>query len=176
MRKRRFTLIEILVVVSILVVLAGILMAAAFGIQKSALKKRTQTQISMIEQALTRYYADFGYYPIFPNPTTGIPDELTLSYVKALVDANGKAYIDFVNDVNGDNSSNQTDFENDGTYLLDPFDEPYYIECPGNMNPESFDIFSKGPNTYFADDSGSSAPADSQVASEDNDDVTNWRR
>ena len=141
MKKRPFSMIEILVAMTIIVLLAGLVIGVAAHMKQKARKNQTRAHIAMIEQAMERFFADYSHYPAQAS------GKLPISYLAGLKDSNGVAYVDF--------SSTSVEFSNDGTYLLDPFDQAYYFECPGSINTKSFDVWSKGPDTYFADNSGS---------------------
>src|SRR4051794_29888868 len=70
---RAFTIIEILVVVTIIAVLMGILLPSFFRIQKNAKKATTSSTLSAIQSGLTQYYNDFGSFPPSAPAMTGIP-------------------------------------------------------------------------------------------------------
>ena len=58
-----FTLIEILVVIAIIAVLAGILLAALSGVQKAAKKTKTTTLMQSFGRACDEFALDHGRYP-----------------------------------------------------------------------------------------------------------------
>jgi prepilin-type N-terminal cleavage/methylation domain-containing protein len=64
-----FSLIELLTVLVIIAILAGLTLAAFSGVQRSALRKRAQTEIQGLGTALESYKADNGSYPIPPLTT-----------------------------------------------------------------------------------------------------------
>ncbi len=59
-----FTLIEMLVVLVIIMVLAGIIVGAAKYARTKAARSRAQAEIAAIETALESYKSDYGAYPI----------------------------------------------------------------------------------------------------------------
>lgn len=67
-----FTLIELMVVVSIIGLLAGILLAAAGGVRSQAARSQAKAEIAALEAALVRYQLDFG---IFPHSTNANPTQ-----------------------------------------------------------------------------------------------------
>ena len=62
-RRAAFTLIEILVVLSIIVLLIAILVPAAVIAERYAYSSATQADLAAIGQALTVYHTDFNMYP-----------------------------------------------------------------------------------------------------------------
>lgn len=158
-------MIEILVVISIIIILAGMTLAAAGFLQRMAAENRTKAQIKLIESALTQYNADWGFYP--PRSAGPIPaDWFDKSDSNRLKKPNGKLYLDWTG--NG--------YDTDGGDCLDAFDEPIYYKCPGEMNTSSVDIWSKGYDQEHGEAGSGDDIADAQTASEDNDDICNWKR
>jgi len=70
MHSRGFTLIELMVVISIIGILSSIVVAGLNGARESARDVRRISDIKNIELALSLYYSDNGYYPcsIYSNP------------------------------------------------------------------------------------------------------------
>lgn len=58
-----FTLVEMLVVVAIIAILAGILVPAVNGGLKSAKKRRAEVECQSIETAVRQFHSDFRYMP-----------------------------------------------------------------------------------------------------------------
>jgi prepilin-type N-terminal cleavage/methylation domain-containing protein len=61
--KRGVTLIEVLIVISIIFVLFGITAKVTDGVQQRAEKTKAQAQLAILAQALENYYAYYGDYP-----------------------------------------------------------------------------------------------------------------
>lgn len=67
-KRSGFTLIEILVVIAIIAVLAGILLAALSGVQKAAKKTKSETLMQSFGRACDEFALDHGRYPgILPD-------------------------------------------------------------------------------------------------------------
>ncbi len=60
---RGFTLIEMLVVLVILSLLAGLVLPRLMGRTEEARRQTTEVQMRVLENALALYYADNGVYP-----------------------------------------------------------------------------------------------------------------
>jgi general secretion pathway protein G len=93
MRRNAFTLMEVLVVVAILVVLAGIGIGV-FAYLDSSKEKAAQLQIKNLETAVTSYKLDHGSFPdslqVLTVPTDG---KAALLEQKDLVDPWGRQFM-----------------------------------------------------------------------------------
>src|SRR4051812_6180859 len=65
MRKRvcGFTIMELLIVMTIIIILAGLILAAAGYVQKKGKRSRAEAEIAAMSAALENYKADNGVYP-----------------------------------------------------------------------------------------------------------------
>jgi prepilin-type N-terminal cleavage/methylation domain-containing protein len=61
-----FSLIELLTVLTIIAILAGLTIAAFSGVQRTALRNRARNEVQAIGSALESYKADNGSYPTPP--------------------------------------------------------------------------------------------------------------
>jgi len=61
-----FTLVELLIVISIIAVLAALVLGAAGGVQKKASRSKTEAEIAALQTALEGFKADNGDYPVNP--------------------------------------------------------------------------------------------------------------
>src|SRR5438270_13650494 len=72
---RAFTIIELLVVISIIIILAGLILSMVGYVQKKGARSRAETEIAAISAALENYKADNGIYP--QNSDTNALDPTT---------------------------------------------------------------------------------------------------
>lgn len=64
-----FTLVELLVAVSILVVLTVISLTTFSSVQKNGRDSKRKADLATIQGALEQYHADIGFYPLSPLGT-----------------------------------------------------------------------------------------------------------
>jgi type II secretory pathway pseudopilin PulG len=64
-----FTILELLVVITIIIVLAGLILATVGYVQKKGARSRAEAEIAAISAALESYKADNGIYPTDPSTT-----------------------------------------------------------------------------------------------------------
>ncbi len=117
-RNRGFTLIEVLLVLVILVVLASLAVVAYGPIQKRMREDAAKTQIGLLEQAVETYQTEIGTYPASFEDLRRDPGNLTP----------GKWHTFLNKDV-----------------PPDPWNKQYEYKCPGDHNPESFDVWTVTP-------------------------------
>jgi general secretion pathway protein G len=128
--RQGFTLMEVLLVLMILVVLASMAVTIFGGTQDQALKDAAKGEVGVFKSAINLYKFH------------------TKSYPASLKDLNEKP------------SDAKAAERWHGPYLdkapVDPWDNEYKIATPGKHNPESFDVWSTGPDGQdgTADDVG----------------------
>ncbi len=129
-----FTLMEVLLVLVILVIIGSFVGIAIRNAQGQANVNAARAQIEQLEQPLEMYHLNINSYPT------------TSQGLAALESAPGDL-------------ANAAKWQ--GPYLdkavpLDPWDNQYQYMSPGNRNPDSFDIWSFGPDGVdnSADDIG----------------------
>jgi general secretion pathway protein G len=115
-----FTLVELLLVLTILAILAGIVIPRVTGYGDRARTAATQAEIATISAALNAYEVDNGSYP---KANGGLQSLIT----KPRDAANWKGPYLHANKV-----------------PLDKWKHPYIYLTPGKHNPADFDLYSLG--------------------------------
>lgn len=149
-----FTLIELMVVVAVIGIIAGIVLAAAGGVQKKAARDQAKAEIKMICVALENFKAANGAYPTNQgNFSTNFYTSLT-------------NFLSF--------KTNQITGTGTNLCLLDPYGYPYRYRSPAqsgtSMLSESFEIWSAGANGKSDFDSGAT-----NAGTNSRDDITSWQ-
>lgn len=146
-----FTLVELMVVVAVIGVIAGIVLAAAGGVQKKAARDQARAEIKSIMVALERYKADRMGYPISTNASrTALFTNLT-------------NYMTF--------KTSQTT----NNQVLDPYGYPYWYRSPATaattMLSDSCEVWSVGPDGK----SGLTNQTPDLRSTNNLDDITSWQ-
>jgi type II secretory pathway pseudopilin PulG len=152
-RLKAFTILELLVVISIIIALAGLILATVGYVQKKGARSRAEAEIAGLSAALESYKADNGIYPTDAtateqvNPTTSpVPSTASLYLYKQLSGdvnatmqpppAGSKSYFAFKpqmlagpKDANGSLTA--------VTNLRDPFGNPYGYSTMKAADPNS---------------------------------------
>lgn len=106
-RLAAFTLVELLTVIAIIAILAGLLLAAGSGIMKKAARSRASAEIQAMSTALEAYKTDNGIYPVgnttassgssLTGPPTGsYPGDPVVANIAAYQTASGSSLSGFV--------------------------------------------------------------------------------
>lgn len=168
---------ELLVVVSIMVVLAGLTMGTMGFVSQMQAKKQAEVQLGLLELALEDYYSENGEYPANARTDgSGGTDDIYKALFPA--DEDSKIYLselDPENDTQGWLSGSGSNYE-----ILDPWGSPFRyrtnrVLSNGSLrvyaaNP-GFDIWSCGPDGETA--TGSSGGYDPEDE-ENLDDIRLW--
>ena len=136
---RAFTIIELLVVISIIITLAALILGTVGYVQKKGARSRAEAEIAALSAALESYKADTGAYPTDSNATeqvdpgaSPVPNKASLYLYEELSGDSGatlqvtgnKTYFTFKPQMlfgSKDGNGNLTSV----TYIRDPFGNPY---------------------------------------------------
>ncbi len=154
--QRAFTLVELLVVLSIVLVLLGLLFPAYQGAQNQARKVQARNDVTQIVVAVTAYYTEYGKYPLSPSSPADTTYGRTVTNDKILnelrsVDATdnprGIVFISppYAKDAGDPRAGISTAPGNAGQYF-DPWGQPYRIRVDTNYDNQV-------SNPYPADNS-----------------------
>ncbi len=85
-KRRAFTIIELLTVVGIIVVLVGLLVVAVSSATKASQAASTRSMMGAVSRALTQFKTDLGYFPpVLGFTTNGASQPGTVGYLRDLV-------------------------------------------------------------------------------------------
>jgi general secretion pathway protein G len=116
---RAFTLVEILLVVAIIGILAGLVIPRIVGRAQDARITRVQADIKGgVKSAIDMFEVDNGYYP--------------------------SSLQDMIQKPRNAGNWHGPYFEN-SQLPVDPWGHPYLYACPGKHNPTGYDLWSAGP-------------------------------
>lgn len=128
-RSSGFTLVELLLVLTILAILAGIVLPSMVGRGQQAKITAAKSDISSFSTALGIYEVDNGGFPKGRNGLQSL-----------------------VQRPNNAQNWHGPYLQDKSTVPLDPWGNPYVYECPGKHNPASFDLMSMGPDGRIGGD------------------------
>lgn len=188
--RQGFTLVEVLIVISILAILASLTLTVVSKARKAADESAARTMVQTMADQLENYKLDEGRYPAayskdkdperndFPRLFNALLDKR-----KADGGLGGRSapYFnveektisvfemgEYVQASRDQRWSNKVD-----KYILDPYGQPYVYRCNQGhrqrdwmKNPMTFDLYSIGPNGK--DDTANGIEGD------ENDDIGNW--
>jgi general secretion pathway protein G len=137
-KEKGFTLVELMVVMMIIGILAVMIVPRFTGRTKEAKITAAKNDIKAISAALEMYEKDNDIYPT------------TEQGLEALIKK----------PTSDPQPTNWHQYLPSDASLKDPWGNPYQYKCPGDHNPEYFDLWSFGP--------------DRKEGTED--DIVNWRK
>ena len=159
MRKKHFTLVEVLTVVAIIGILAGMSLGIASYVRGKNREVQTQTTIKLLEMILGQYKQKYGSYPVFSTPGNAITDpffklpqtpgddKLTALFEDVQFDG------DKIKGIKGVNIA--VDPDSMIVWILDGWGFPIVYLYPGVFNRGKYDLGSAGPDKLLGEDSGS---------------------
>jgi type II secretion system protein G len=155
-----FTLVELLTVMAIIGVIMGLIVGGATMASRKSSEGKTRSLLHQMELALEQYRQDQGYFPQQASPGPLQWDESVFK------NAQGRLYLDGYPADSDDNDNNE---------YRDAWGKAFFYQCPGTMNSEAYDLWSKGHDQKHGNHG--SSPSDAQASSASNsDDIANWKR
>jgi len=158
--RRGFTLIEMLAVITIIVILAGLVIGSMGYVKDKQAREQARVQIALLANGLEQYKVDNGAFPVGANAQVGDSNIL----YRALywdTDNDGEAveadkdqptYVGELDPKN--NKQKWIEGERAGARIVDPWGKEYYFRSgkldngspnPSARNPD-FDLWSAGPD------------------------------
>ncbi len=123
-RRRGFTLVEVLLVLTILVIIVSLATTSIVSMQRRAYLKAAELQVRLFKSQLECYHLDMSEFP-----TTEQGLEALRNQPAGLV-----------------NPDDWAGPYSDEDVPLDPWNNPYQYMCPGQNNPDRYDLWSWGPD------------------------------
>jgi general secretion pathway protein G len=122
-RQSGFTLVELLLVLTILAILAGIVLPKFSNVGLNARKTAAAADIATFKTALNMFEMDMGYYP---KGRDGL-NQLVVRPSGLTTASKWHKYLDV------------------DKLPMDPWGKAYVYENPGKHNPDGYDVYSMGP-------------------------------
>src|SRR4029077_685586 len=170
--KASFTVIELLLVIAIIIILAGLILSTVGYVQKKGARSRSEAEIAAMSAALESYKADNGIYPRDATATDKLDPAATINSANY---ASASLYL--YKQLSGDTSANRqpaagaktyfafkpnqlspTDQTQSVTSVRDPFGNSYGYSTAKAANPSgtignnpTFDLWSTAGATSGTD-------------------------
>ena len=183
MKKRYFTLVELMAVMVIIIVLAGITIGGIMFATGKADKAKTISKMTEFEAALEAYKNDYGIYPIYPTTqnTSG-----KRNYAGCMLDLSDSAWDKFMNRTK--NKKDRPYIDADDAEYKDGFDNAFFYSYPNKINGRNstkYVMWSMGSDGYHGNKSEIEdvpGTADAKVldaradaGAEGSDDICSWK-
>ena len=137
MRRKSFTLLELLVSIGIILVLAAISFGGMTYASKRAQEAKTLATMEEFINALESFKQDYGFYPIIDKDNA------------KQVDLSADEWQLFMNEKSGTkNKKNRPYMEGELGPLVDAYGQQFWYQFPGKSNKVKYDLWSMGPDKY----------------------------
>ena len=183
MRKRYFTLVELLAVMVVIIILAGITVGGIMFATGKADNAKTIAKMTEFEAALEEYKNDYGVYPIYPTEDKASGER---NYAGCKLDLSNSAWDKFMNRTK--NKKDRPYINADDAEYKDGFDNAFFYSFPNNIkerNSTKYVMWSMGSDGYHGNKSdiedvpGTAADkvldARKDAGAEGSDDICSWR-
>ena len=149
-QRKCFTLLELLSVIGIIAIVAGIILGGMSYAGRRADQAKTISLMTQLEMALDAFKQDRGYYPPMASAVT--VEFLTVSNKLTLQLGGASGQYEFVH------SSTQRPYlelgwvTNTAQPYIDAWGNAFQYSCPGTNNTASYDLWSEGASSSADDD------------------------
>ena len=126
-----FTILELLVVITIIIVLAGLILSTVGYVQKKGARSRAEAEIAAMSAALESYKADNGVYP--SNSATNLLKPNTDKDPNQPVYQNASLYL--YEEISGDHDNNRVVNASDDATGNGVIPKTYFAFKPNNLLP-----------------------------------------
>ena len=164
--RKFFTLLELLSVIGIIAIVAGIILGGMSYAGRRADQAKTISLMTQLEMALDAFKQDRGYYPPAGSATDAVdveflmdedPEDATKKILTLKLEDDQYPFVG--------NSSRRPYLElgwvtDDAETYADAWGNAFQYRCPGTNNTSSYDLWSNGADGVFGND----------------DDICNWKR
>lgn len=162
---RGFTLVEILIVISIIIILISGLVVAVMGMVERAKEKKTTALIQILSEAIEQYKSATGFYPKITNGERQQNSVELTTVLTGVFTVGGKEVGPFLKqeDLSKVATLGETEGESSGFEIMDAWGQGVIYRCPGTDWPtvvkadipdklkwrdttKKFDLYSLGEN------------------------------
>ncbi|MFT5881705.1 MAG: prepilin-type N-terminal cleavage/methylation domain-containing protein [Crocinitomicaceae bacterium] len=179
--RRGFSLVEVLVVITIIAVLAAIAYPAAGKMIKSSKLKKNLAMIVTIERGIEDFYDDYGYFPIEAGSDIEISSLEQVNLLNALAgndkerNSKGKNFIASLPDASNAVGGLVYLANGDIDALVNSFGGEFYVMLDGTFDEEIDEPIEFGNTTIKLKRSLIWTYGDEGASGDENDFVTSWQ-
>lgn len=146
MRRKSFTLLELLVSIGIILVLAAITFGGMNYASKRAQEAKTIATMEEFINALESFKQDYGFYPVLVDKNLLSSDDINDRKNAVQVDLSADGWKIFMNVTK--NKKDRAYLEGELAPLYDAYGQQFWYQFPGKSNKVKYDLWSMGPDKY----------------------------
>ena len=148
MRRKSFTLLELLVSIGIILVLAAISFGGMNYASKRAQEAKTLATMEEFINALESFKQDYGFYPVLVDKNLLSSDDIDDRKNAVQVDLSDNGWKLFMNEESKPNKKKRAYMEGELGPLYDAYGQKFWYQFPGKSNKVKYDLWSMGPDKY----------------------------
>ena len=162
MKKRSFTLLELMASIGLIMVLAAITYGGITYASSRAQEAKTIATMEEFMTALEAFKQDYGFYPIIDKSE---PKQVDLSQ---------DGWKLFTNETK--NKKTRAYMEGDLGELLDGYGQAFWYKYPGTKNSAKYDLWSTGKDRYHGNKKTNSSNDKDKAGANESDDICSWKQ